>query len=179
MNNVRLFEMNYEKDASTIYEMITEGDIYLFSDPVPDQDYEAFVLWLVQKCKTIFHDFYMIDINGQPAGFIHCFDLQKNEGHCKLTIYVKRAMRFLGVGPVATLLYLDILFKKYALKKVYSTVFSYNSESIKGNLQFGFTREEILYKHHCYEGHYCDLHVFSISKEQFYQLYSDILTEWS
>ena len=59
------------------------------------------------------------------------------------------------------------LFLRYPLRKLYSTVYEYNSESLQSNLAAGFEVEGMLKDYRYFNGRYYGLYYLSISKDKF------------
>lgn len=72
-----------------------------------------------------------------------------------------------GVGLQAWLLFIEYLFSYFNFRKIYGEIFGYNQLSLKSALHSGFIEEGCLKNHRWFGNQYWDLHILSLSREQF------------
>lgn len=170
--DIVLRRVDIRKDMPILYDYMCGDDQYLFSSSQHFNNENHFSRWFEEKSITSFHDFRVIEtINGMVLGYIHNYDFILNDGHCKITTYIRQDKRNLGFGALATVSFLDYLFSEYPLRKVYSTVYGYNTNSLQANIDFGFKKEGILSEYRYYDGKYYDLIYYSINRQDFYTNY--------
>lgn len=71
-----------------------------------------------------------------------------------------------GMGTVLAYEMLEFLFKELNVRKVCAKVIDYNEVSLHFHKKVGFIQEGVLRKHILKNERYCDVHVFSIFKEE-------------
>ena len=127
--------------------------------------------------KSSYHDFYMIctDDVSNAVGFIYSFDYSNEDLHCKICAYICPKYRKCALGGFAIMQFLDMMFMSYPLRKVYSTVFSYNNHSRLSALNAGFKEESVLKEFKYYNGVFSDMCILSITRESFYSRFRTIL----
>ena len=127
---------------------------------------------LTNKLGNQYHDFDVIEVDGRFAGFIATYDFQTV--NIKAMIYIESAYRNGKLGLVG-IDYLNRIFLKYNIDKVYTEVYAYNEHSIKYHKQFGFQEEGRLIDYRYFAGRYWDLIFYSISRNSFYSKYSSVI----
>lgn len=105
--------------------------------------------------------------SGQYVGFIISYGYSPNDGHIKMMEYVEENYRRCGYAGLACLKFLQMLFKHYALRKIYTEVYAFNVESIRAHIGAGFQEEARLKDYRFYDGKYWDFITYSISRETF------------
>lgn len=157
------------RDTHFLYEMMSSEDQYLYSTKLRFHSEPKFEQWLFQRLTHDFHDFYIIrDVHSSSVfGYVHNYDFSPMDGHCKLAVCIAPAYRTTGIGSIAAILFMQRLFDMYPLRKLYSTIYDYNTESLRGNLAAGFTLEGTIREYRYFDGRFHDMHYLSISREQF------------
>lgn len=172
MLGCQLFPVNLYKSSELLYYMMTAENQYMYSTQLKFVDFENYRSWLENRLEYDFHDFYMIanDANTIAYGYVHNYDFSLINGNCKLVVNILPEYQDLSIGSIAAFQFIDKLFRQYPLKKVYSTVYSYNRKSIENNIAAGLTEEGIISDFRYYNGKYHGLHIFSITREDFYTI---------
>lgn len=176
--HVQFRKPDMERDLHSLFLMMTDDDQYLFSTCVLCNTERDFSNWLADRLRGNFHDFYVItdgSTTGTPIGFAYDYDFSLRDGHCKLCVYVSKDYRTLGLGGIAAVSFMDLLFNSYPLRKVYSTIYEYNQQSLQSNLRFGFTAEGVVEKFRYHNGQYHSLHYLSMSRQQFEKIRSKLM----
>lgn len=157
------------RDTHFLYEIISSEDQYLYSTKLRFYSEQNFEQWLYQRLNHDFHDFYIIrDTHSSSIfGYVHNYDFSLTDGHCKLVVCIAPKFRATGIGSVAAILFMQQLFDMYPLRKLYSTIYDYNRESLRSNLAAGFTLEGTIQEYRYFNGKFHDMHYLSISREQF------------
>lgn len=166
---LRLERLSLRVDSKALYKMMSAPDQYLFSARVTFNSQEMFENWLRARISHEFHDFYTIRSSDLdcPIGFAYNYDFSLKDGHCKLCIYLDSMHRTLGLGAIAAIRYINILFELYPLRKIYLTIYDYNKQSLQSNLHAGFCEEGVLSDFRYYDGAYHSLHYLSITRKKF------------
>lgn len=161
--------VNTSRDIRFLYEIMTAEDQYLYSTKLRFLSREDFEQWLCCRLKNDFHDFYIIRESKtlRPLGYVHNYDFSLTDGHCKLVVYIIPEYRKTGIGGIAAVTFMKRLFSMYPLRKLYSTVYEYNKESLQSNFAAGFEEEGIIRDYRYYNGKYHSMHYLSMSKQQF------------
>ena len=172
---VQFRKPDMEKDLRSLFLMMSDDDQYLFSTRILCNTERDFSSWLADRLRGDFHDFYVISdrsANGIPIGFAYDYDFSLRDGHCKLCVYVSKEYRTLGLGGIAAVSFMALLFNTYPLRKVYSTIYEYNQQSLQSNIRFGFVEEGVVEKFRYHNGQYHNLHYLSMSRQQFEKMRS-------
>ena len=161
----------FPKDLEFLYETMTADDQYLFSTKLKFWSIHAFEQWIMFKLKMDFHDFFIIKdrSNDRKIGYAYNYDFSLKHGHCKLVIYIVPEHREKSIGAFAAIEFISYLFENYPLRKLYSTIYAYNSESLKSNLAAGFVEEGILKEYRYYDGEMHNIHYLSLSRQAYEQ----------
>lgn len=165
------------RDLEAAYRIFMDYDSqYLFHSAFRIDDIGAFERWLLSSIGQNFMAFQVIaDESDRLIGIVYAYDYRPHDGHCKLCTALAPEYIDSGVGGFATLRFLDQLFRYYPLGKVFLTVYDYNRKSLENNFRAGFEEEAVLREYRYYDGNRWDLHVLSVSREDFYARFSEIL----
>lgn len=166
---ISLRKIEKPSELSSLYAMMGDDDQYLYSVRLQHNSEASFSQWLSDRLNTDFHDFDLVFLESIecPVGFVHNYDFNLNSGHCKTVVYIQKKYRNTGIGAYAALAFVNKLFMDYPLRKIYSTVYAYNTQSIENHNKVGFIIEGILRDYRYCNGEYYDMVFFSITREQF------------
>lgn len=167
VNDITLRLVNVPWDLDFLYQIMTAPDQYLFSTMTPLNSKDDFANWFLPRLQNDFHDFRVIMLQDKLIGVVYNYDFSLTNGHCKICTDVLEQYRNSGTGGVATILYMNYLFQSYPLRKIYSTVYEYNRQSLLSNARSGFVEEGVITRYKYHDGKYSDIHYFSISRESF------------
>lgn len=169
MKDIEFHYIETEKDIDYLYNCFIAGDQFLYSTKLMFKTMQEFKCWLNGRLHEEFHDFYIVrdGISGASLGYVYNYDFTLTAGHCKLVVYITENFRKVGIGGIVTIKYMKMLFEKYPLRKIYSTIYDYNKESLKSNLSAGFEEEGCLNGYRYYDEVYHKLHYLSMSREKF------------
>ncbi|WP_436776604.1 GNAT family N-acetyltransferase [Yinghuangia sp. YIM S09857] len=105
---------------------------------------------------------------GRPIGYVAAFDISDRNGHAQLgAVMIPEHMRT-GVGITAGMLFADYIFTVLPLRKLYLHSVAYNVTQFASLLRRGYATEEgILRDYEYFAGRHWDVHLLSISREQF------------
>lgn len=168
-DQISLQPIRTEIEYSHLYFMMDGDDQYLFSINMHHNSENLFIQWMHDRLLFDFHDFRLIYIQSAatPVGFVHNYDFDIRNGHCKTVVYIDKAYRNTGIGAFTGLSFIKLLFQKYPLRKIYSTVYAYNLQSIENHKRAGFKLEGTLKEYRYSKGKYCDLLYLSTDRETF------------
>lgn len=169
MEGYALEHINISKDIQFLYKVMAAEDQYLYSTKLRFPSIQNFEQWLSVRLKNEFHDFFIIreSQHMEPLGYVHNYDFSLVDGHCKLVVYIIPEYREIGIGGMAAITFMKKLFAMYPLRKLYSTIYDYNRESLNSNLAAGFQEEANILDYRYYDGKYHSIHYLSISRQQF------------
>lgn len=164
-------------DIDFLYSTMTADDQYLFSTKIRFWTVQAFEQWLICRLRGDFHDFFIVKHRRTniKIGYVYNYDFSLQHGHCKLVVYIKPEFRKTGMGAFAAVGFVSYLFQTYPLRKLYSTIYEYNYESLKSNRAAGFVEEGVLKEYRYYDGKIHDIHYLSLSRQTYEQ---KILGKW-
>ena len=95
--------------------------------------------------------------------------------HARFSVYICPEYRNLGAGVEASIFFAGMLFMEQNLRKLYSHVYEYNTESMRCHRQAGFAEEGCLREDRYYGGRYWDTYIFSIAREPFLTKFGKLL----
>ncbi len=169
MEDCILRYVNIPTDIPFLYAAMSAEDQYLNSTKLRFFSVQDFERWLCYRLKNDFHDFFIVNDarSSRNLGYVHSYDFSLIDGHCKLVVYIISEYRKTGIGGIAAITFMKRLFAEYPLRKIYSTIYDYNKESLRSNLAAGFIEEGILKDYRYYDGNYHNIHYLSISRERF------------
>ena len=164
---------NANLDFGEVYRMFTNKDLnYLIICRPYHNDTISFEKWLNEALVNKINDFMIFCEGKEFLGFAYAYDFSSLEGHTKITVAVKKEYINSGLGSLITTKFLEYLFKRYTLRKVYMNVYDYNNNSINALKSLGIKEESRLKEYHYYNNKYHDLVTFSIDKNQYELLLS-------
>ena len=177
MTGLILRKVIIRQDISDLYKMMMNEDQYLFSVKISANSEQQFGEWLCERLKYDFHDFFIISSkdNKQVIGYAHNYDFSLQDGHCKVVVYLSPEYRDSGIGGLSAIKFMNLMFQKYPLNKLYTAVYAYNKRSLVNNIKAGFTEEGVLKQYRYYNGEYHGLHILSIDRKTFYQKFGGVL----
>ncbi len=177
MGNVILQRFDARRDLDFVRLSMTENeDRFLFSFNLNINSFQSFERWFIEQLNGNFHDFYMVytENDYEPVGYVYSYGFLPTDGHCRICVYIDAAYRLTGIGGIAAARFIKDLFTAYPLRKVYSTVFGYNTQSLESNLHAGFIEEAVLPSFKFYNGQYFDYHILSIDRESFFRIFEEL-----
>ena len=108
---------------------------------------------------------------GAFVGFIISYGYSPNDGHIKIMGYIEKPFRNCGYGGIAVLRFMEMLFRHYNLRKIYSEVYAFNDDSMIANQKTGFCEEARLKDYRYYNGAYWDFIKYAMTREDFFSRY--------
>ncbi|MCD7951289.1 MAG: GNAT family N-acetyltransferase [Erysipelotrichaceae bacterium] len=143
-------------------------DQYLYSTKFGFNTKKEFEQWLRERLNNRFYDFFIVKNNQlKSIGFVYNYDLSLIDGHCKLVVYIIDEYRKTGIGGFVATKFMKYLFAKYPIRKVYSTIYDYNQESLQSHIAAGFIEEGSISDYRYYHGTYHRIHYFSMNRKTF------------
>ncbi len=173
-----LRKFNFRNDIQELFDIMMDPDYQmLFHRKFTINTLPEFDAWLQGNFKGNFHEFNVVsDQNGiGMLGFVYSYDYSPVDCNCKFVLTLKKEFLETGLGVWVGIRFLDMLFKDYPMKKVFSLVYDYNQESLNSQLQAGFKKEGCFFECRYYDGKFYDLHILSMDRKTFYDRYGKIL----
>lgn len=110
------------------------------------------------------------DHNHDFIGFAIAYDYMKNDGHMKITLYIKPELRSGWYGIFAAAKFVDYLFMYYNIHKIFTEVYAFNLPSVKIHDKLELYKEACLRDYKFYNGIYYDMYIYSMTRNSFYDL---------
>lgn len=168
--------LNIDKDIDKIFHVINNPNEQLnLIGHINSNTIDIYKKQLAVKLENVYHDFDVIEVDGDFAGFVATYESQNI--NIKAMIYIDSNYRNGKLGLVG-IDYMNRIFLKHNVEKVYTEVYAYNKHSIKYHQQFGFQEEGRLIEYRYFAGKYWDLILYGISKDTFYYKYSSIINRF-
>lgn len=178
MMTPHLRSIDPQRDIDRLYRyMSDERNQTLFSHSFRINSPQEFSQWLSGKLAGgDYHDFFMIDdAHGRTIGFTFSYEFFPYDRHCKFTLCLYEEFQGMGAGALAAALMMDYLFGAYPLRRIFVSIFDYNTASLEANEKGGFVEVGVLPEWRYARGEYHALHVLSISRQEFYARHQGIL----
>lgn len=179
LKSFQLRRIDFEKDIKDIYRVYSSYNeqFNLFSIMRLNSP-DKFPNWLNHRLEHFYNDFMVIeDKNLGFSGFFISYDFSPNDGNIKILQYVEPHFRNTGAAALSGMECLDILFRYYNIRKVYSEVYDYNKISLDYQKSFGFKEEGRFFGYRYYDGKYWDSVFLSITREDFYDRYGKVISQ--
>lgn len=173
---VLLRELVISTDMPKIFNLFSDSETqFLFINTLQIKSKEDFTDWFRYQLINRYHEFKVIsDKDGNFAGFCYSYDYT-TDGTVKTAVCVDKDHRNSGIGAAAEIVFIDELFTKYPIRKVYNHVYAYNKQSLKSNLDGGFAIEGQLKEYRYLNGEYHDMFILAITRKEFYARHEKIL----
>lgn len=171
MKPVTFRKFDYSRDSKQLFAfMMNEKNQRLFSHSFQIQTLPQFEQWISEKLtRGEYHDFFMIENpKGETIGFTFSYEFFAYDAHCKYTLCLYDEYQNSGYGALAGAQMMDYLFRKYPLRRIFVSIFNYNHHSLSIHKKGGFTKVATLPEYRFEGGDYHSLHIFTISREEFY-----------
>ena len=164
-----LDKVNLPQDTRFLYEAMTASDQYLYSAKLRFSSMERFEHWLYDALQGRFHDFYVVrnPHTHEAMGYVHNYDFSLIDGTCCLVAYMAPEHRNSGIGAYAAISFMKKLFYQYPLRKMYSTIYEYNKESMDSCIAAGFEAEGLLSDYRYHDGEYHGMYIMSMNRRDF------------
>lgn len=145
---------------------------FLFTNDFVILSKDEFWNYLHKRIDCDFHDFMIISDNNYsvPIGFIYTYNYDEQNDHIYFSIYLDEKSRE-GINIAITgFIFFDYLFKYYPLRKIYCSIFDYNTISKTVLKNAGFKLEGILKDYRYYNRKFHDMCIYSLFRKDFYAL---------
>lgn len=179
LKSFQLRRINFEKDIKEIYRVYSSytEQFNLFSIMSLNSP-EKFPNWLNHRLEYVYNDFLVVDDKEIGfGGFFITYDFSPNDGTMKIMQYAEPQFRKTGAAALSGIECLDILFRYYNVRKIYSEVYAFNTDSLEYQKSFGFIEEGRLKEYRYYDGKHWDFIFLSITRGAFYSKYGKILEQ--
>lgn len=140
--------------------------------------FEEFVEDLQRRLRRFIQSIFLIETldAAEPVGLIYTYNANLIDRYAYLCVYLAPEYARRGFGPEASRLFGSYLFQYYGFRKLYAEIIAYNQGSLRLARWNGFVQEGCLKEHHWFGDRYWDVHILSITKEEFLRrggMYSD------
>lgn len=173
LNTVKFRRLEPDKDMDKLYRIYSDykEQHNLFSIASLNSP-DRFPILFERRISNNYSDFFIIDdLENNFIGFAIAYDYSANDRHLKILLYLDNKYR-VGIYCAESIIkFMDMLFKYYSIRKIYTEVYEFNYESVKSNISFGFKEESKLSEYRYYNDQYWDFIIFSMSREDFYDKY--------
>lgn len=159
------------RDSPTLFAWASDlRDLYLWSHDRRVPSYQEFLDRLQISVRQT-QSYIVEDRATQGAiGFCQAYDLNLVEGWCSVLQYIASPYRAGPHAAEAGLIFFDLLFKYFPLRKIYADVFEYNEHSYNILTRHGGFREEARLPNHIwYEYKYWAMIKLALYREDYYQ----------
>lgn len=152
----------FQTDMRQLYLWWADRDILSFEEFVED-----FQRRLRRFIQTIF---IIESVNEKKTvGMIYSYNANLIDRYAYLCVYLSPEYVGKNMGPEASKLFANYLFQYYGFRKLYAEIISYNQGSLRLARWNGFVQEGCLKEYRWFGHRYWDLHILSISVEEFIQ----------
>jgi RimJ/RimL family protein N-acetyltransferase len=167
-NGVTLRPVVIREDFPTLFRFRTDPQylhLWHLNPYIPT--YEKYAAQMEQMIDTFFDAFMMVEANNadSPIGFVYSYDMNRTNGYAFACTFVTSSTR--GKGAIATVLFMDYLFKTIPMRKIYVDVLAYNHLSLKTCLNGGFIKEGCFKQHHWFGDRYWDMYRLALYRDAF------------
>jgi diamine N-acetyltransferase len=118
---------------------------------------------------------FIVESGQRPVGWVMSYEHSLEHGSATVGAILQEEDVGRGAGVVATVLFVDYLFRTLPLRKIYVEVFGYNPRVVGMWRKVGLVEEGILKGDRFWDGSYWDLHVFAIHRPAWPDLRARIL----
>lgn len=174
---VEFKKFDFRYDSDDLFRIMLGDEQFLIHSVMQINTRADFDKWLAGQFAHNYHDFYVLK-NAETRsliGFIYSYEYSSIDLHCRVCCFLDAHYRDVGIGAVCTMKFVDELFSKYPLRKVYADIYDYNERSLKSIRDAGFTEEVCLKDYRFYNGKYYDMHTLALDREKFYDVFKKIL----
>lgn len=170
--NIRL--KSYDKrDFDFVYKCYQDYDSrMLFTNDFNIISRDEFCNYIDKKINHSFHDFMVIIdmITNLPIGFIYTYNFNRQNDYIFFAIYLEKRARTNMNIAVTSMIFFNYIFKYYPIRKIYCSLFDYNSISKKVLKTAGFQLEGCLKQYRYFNREYHDMSIYALFRNEFYNL---------
>ncbi|MCR5502083.1 MAG: GNAT family N-acetyltransferase [Lachnospiraceae bacterium] len=153
--------------------MMNSEQQYLFLGHNNINSVQEFGEWIDRQLRGYYYNFYLIASGDRIIGYVCGCNYNSINRNCSLTTYICDEWQGSGIGALATLQYMDELFRYHPIRRVYCEAYEYNTASVNTIRSAGLSEYGRYPEYRYFQGKYYDLLLFSISKEEFEEKYGD------
>lgn len=174
---VEFKKFDFRYDSDDLFAIMLGDEQFLIHSVMQINTRIDFEKWLAGQFAHNYHDFYVLRHreNRNLIGFIYSYEYSTIDLNCRVCCFLNRQYRDVGFGAVCTMKFVDELFSKYPLRKVYADIYDYNEQSLKSIRDSGFTEEVCFKAYRYYNGRYYDMHTLGLGREKFYEVFGTLL----
>ncbi len=112
----------------------------------------------------------------EVIGTMFSYGLNLYDGYVFITIFLEKQYREKGYAPEAIVSFMDFLFKKFSLYKIYMDVYEYNKLSLHTLIKRGAMIEGVFKGHRIYRDSRHDLYRFSVYQKDIQKIYQSVIS---
>ena len=178
MRKLKFVRYDNRKHFDTLFRYITDPDEQkMFLTYNGDNSVREFEGWLEGQLKHFYSEFFVIEEQGETAGFVYSYEHHMQDGHCKIGVYIAPQWRSSGMGAAAGVQMMGYMFRYYPLRRINCDVYEYNNGSLTSLLQAGFEKMGIWKEYRYYDGKYYDLILLTMTRASYMEKFEKIFTE--
>ena len=178
MSMIHLRRFDPSRDYPVFYRVYSDyNEQHNLFDLVNLNSPERFPTTFEKALSRNYRDTLIIEesATGNFVGFLISYGYSPNDGHIKIMGYIEKPYRSCGYGGIAVLRFMEMLFKHYNLRKIYSEVYAFNHDSMIANEKTGFAEEARLLDYRFYNGKYLDFIIYAMTRENFMSRYEKLM----
>ena len=144
--------------------------IKYFSDNPKLVSKERFAENFSRKLSNYYHQYFIIKkkSTNEVIGYVYSYNLNIQNSYAYIAISSDESPESRCAVAEGGIIFINFLFKQYALNKIYADIYSFNVKSIHLVSTAGFVQEANLKKHKYYNNEYHSLLIYSLYRDIFY-----------
>ena len=161
------FSSQYIRDIYNIE--IDLNRLTYFSENMKLISLEKYIDYFDKQLKNHYHIFFMVKkrSTGEVIGYLYTYNYNPSNGYIYMSISSDENINSLYAIAEAGILFINYLFSRYSLRKIYAEVYGFNLKSRHIVENTGFSLEGELKKHRYYNGQYHSLLTYALYKDFF------------
>ena len=158
-------------DLENIMRWRMDPDITRYMNTDPKLTMEGQLAWLAAVEKNPDVKYWLVEVDGEPAGVINVGGLTDANGDCRWGYYIgEKRLRSLKLALSLEMSLYDYLFTDLKKKNLYGDIFTENAGVIQLHLLCGSEIVEEKKNHVCKNGRYYDVTFMRMSAEKWLQI---------
>jgi UDP-4-amino-4,6-dideoxy-N-acetyl-beta-L-altrosamine N-acetyltransferase len=159
-----------DEDGERLFRWRREPEVDRWMSDLPAFGLDEHQLWFQGFLADADRRGWIINHNGEPAGFLSLTGVQSRHRHADWGWYIGEAdARGRGAGRAAQALGLDVAFDGLGLEKVCAEVLADNDVALKAQAAAGFRREGYRRRHVLKDGAFRDVVLLAILADEWRQ----------
>ena len=168
-NTIKFRRYSEERDLERLFKVYSDYERQInLTATKPYNSIHQFAEEIKRNISYVYKELFIAyDEKNEYIGFVIAYDYSANDGTVKIVQYIDEDFRGTPFAGLIAIKFMSTLFKYYPIRKIYSEVYGYNTESLNCHNSMGFIREGLYVDDHYYNGKYWDTSVFSFKREDF------------